>query len=47
MVRVNDVDSAELMFADLECVFGAAKIREPDALMLPKCENVEHLRQVS
>ena len=41
------MDSAELMSADLECVFGSTMIREPDALMLPKCENVEHLQQVS
>ena len=46
MVRVNGVESGEISH-DLKAVFmGGADDNKPDALMLPKCENVEHLEQV-
>lgn len=43
MVRVNDADSA-LLADDLRAVFSGQT--EPHALMLPKCESIEHLKQV-
>ena len=44
VIRVNGVESG-LMSADLRAVFEAGP-REPDALMIPKCESIEHLQQV-
>lgn len=53
MVRVNGVESG-LLGEDLEAVFGRScgSSKEggangiPDSIMLPKCDNIEHLRQV-
>ena len=42
-MRVNDADSG-LMADDLRAVFSVET--EPDALMLPKCESIEQLKQV-
>ena len=48
MVRVNGVESG-MMELDLAAVVGGASDvpgEPPDALLLPKCDSVEHLRQV-
>ena len=51
MVRVNGVDSG-MMAQDLAAVLGGSgqevgvPSSRPDAIMLPKCDSVEHLRQV-
>ena len=51
-VRVNGVDSG-LMGLDIEAVFGGRSCdlgeepsRIPDSIMLPKCDSIEHLREV-
>lgn len=51
-IRVNGVDSG-LMGSDLEVVFGGGArqlgeepSRIPDSIMLPKCDSIEHLREV-
>ncbi len=50
VVRVNGVDSGMLQ-EDLSATLGNSgsglQGSVPDSLMLPKCESVEHLRQVS
>ena len=55
IIRINGIDSG-LMELDLEAVFGNRShdpsnevnglSNIPDSIMLPKCDNVEHLRQV-
>ena len=53
VVRVNGVDSG-LMSLDLKAVLGQSHdsgsnvgaCRIPDSIMLPKCDSVEHLREV-
>lgn len=43
VVRVNSAESG-LLSLDVEAVFGGASF--PDALMMPKVENEDHLRMV-
>ena len=48
VVRVNGVESG-MMGQDLEAVVGGYSDVDgeiPDSIMLPKCDSVEHLRQV-
>ena len=53
VVRINGIDSG-LMSLDLEAVLGRSHdfseegVAEgiPDSIMFPKCDSVEHLRQV-
>ena len=52
VVRVNGVESG-MMVHDLDTVLsgsgqegGGVVNRRPDAIMLPKCDSVEHLQQV-
>ena len=46
VVRINGIDS-EMLNEDLASIFGnVGDMSHLDALMLPKCESKEHLRQV-
>ena len=47
VVRVNGVDSG-MMRSDIEAIFDGTRdpSSDPEALMLPKVESVEHLREV-
>lgn len=45
VVRINGVTS-ELLSLDLTAVFMNSTNNQLDALMLPKCENIEHLKQL-
>ena len=44
-MRVNDVSSCHLP-KDIQSIFMNKENTLPDALMLPKCESIEHLKQV-
>ena len=47
VVRINGID-ANMLSEDLNSLFGNVHdVPMFDALMLPKCDNIEHLKQVS
>ena len=45
VVRINGITSG-LLSLDLTAVFMNSTENQLDTLMLPKCENIEHLKQV-